>query len=107
MAFGVMGGPMQHQGHVQMVSRIFDFQQNPQAASDAPRWHLWPDGSSFGVALEPGFPPNVARGLADRGHAVATDSRGALYGGAQLILRLEDGYCAASDHRKEGCAAGY
>jgi gamma-glutamyltranspeptidase/glutathione hydrolase len=107
MAFGVMGGPMQHQGHVQMVSRIFDFHQNPQAASDAPRWHLWPDGSSFGIALESGFPADVARGLADRGHAVATDSREALYGGAQLILRLDDGYCAASDHRKEGCAAGY
>ncbi|HCP49946.1 MAG TPA: gamma-glutamyltransferase, partial [Gammaproteobacteria bacterium] len=43
MAFGVMGGHMQHQGHVQMVTRIFDHRENPQAASDAPRWHVSPD----------------------------------------------------------------
>ena len=49
MSFGVMGGHMQHQGHVQMVNRIFDHRQNPQAASDAPRWHVFPD---FSVGLE-------------------------------------------------------
>ena len=43
LSFGVMGGHMQHQGHVQMVSRIFDYGQNPQEASDAPRWHVYPD----------------------------------------------------------------
>ena len=43
LSFGVMGGHMQHQGHVQMVTRIFDHGQNPQAASDAPRWHVRPD----------------------------------------------------------------
>jgi gamma-glutamyltranspeptidase/glutathione hydrolase len=108
LAFGLMGGPMQHQGHLQMVSRIFDFGQNPQAASDAPRWHLLPNaGGGYGVALEPGFPGDVARGLAERGHHVETVAQEALYGGAQLVYRLDDGYCAASDHRKEGCAAGY
>ncbi len=48
-----MGGHMQHQGHVQMVNRIFDHRQNPQAASDAPRWHVFED---FSVGLETGFP---------------------------------------------------
>ena len=43
MAFGVMGGHMQHQGHVQMVTRVFDHGENPQAASDAPRWHVSPE----------------------------------------------------------------
>ena len=54
--FGVMGGHMQHQGHVQMVCRIFDFGQNPQEASDAPRWHVYPD---LKVGLEQGIPQAV------------------------------------------------
>ena len=57
MAFGVMGGHMQHQGHVQMVNRVFDCGENPQAASDAPRWHIFED---FSVGLEPGFPESIA-----------------------------------------------
>ena len=105
MAFGVMGGHMQHQGHVQMVTRIFDHGENPQAASDAPRWHVTP---TFEVALEPGFSSAVASGLAERGHQVAIVDRDGLYGGAQLIARLLDGgYVGASDHRKEGCAIGF
>jgi gamma-glutamyltranspeptidase/glutathione hydrolase len=106
MAFGVMGGPMQHQGHLQMVSRIFDFGQNPQAASDAPRWHIGPEGS-FGVAVEDGFPDGLAKGLAQRGHTIVKGQPEALFGGAQLIYKVADGFCAASDHRKEGCAAGF
>ena len=104
MSFGVMGGHMQHQGHVQMVHRIFDHQQNPQAASDAPRWHIYPD---FSVGLETGFPQSVAAGLAARGHTVRYDPYESTFGGAQLIYRLEHGYCGASDHRKEGLAVGF
>ena len=104
MSFGVMGGHMQHQGHVQMVHRIFDHRQNPQAASDAPRWHVFPD---FSVGLETGFPASVAEGLAARGHVVRYDQYESTFGGAQLIYRLDDGYCGASDHRKEGLAAGF
>ena len=105
LSFGVMGGHMQHQGHVQMVTRIFDHRENPQAASDAPRWHVTP---GFDVALEPGFAPEVAADLARRGHTVAIVPNEGLFGGAQLIARLPDGgYVAASDHRKEGCAVGY
>ena len=105
LSFGVMGGHMQHQGHVQMVTRIFDHGENPQAASDAPRWHVTP---GFEVALEPGFAPAVAADLAKRGHSVAIVPNEGLFGGAQLIARLPDGgYVAASDHRKEGCAVGF
>ena len=107
MAFGVMGGHMQHQGHVQMVTRIFDQGENPQAASDAPRWQVTPD---FRVLLETGFDAAAALDLADRGHAVeiVADDGVFGFGGAQLVHRLpEGGYCAASDHRKEGAAVGF
>jgi gamma-glutamyltranspeptidase/glutathione hydrolase len=104
MSFGVMGGHMQHQGHVQMVHRIFDHRQNPQAASDAPRWQVYPD---FTVGLENGIEPSVAKDLAQRGHSVKFEKFEHVFGGAQLIYRLDDGYCAASDHRKEGLAIGF
>jgi gamma-glutamyltranspeptidase/glutathione hydrolase len=104
MSFGVMGGHMQPQGHVQMIVRIFDYGMNPQAASDAPRWHLCED---FSLALEPGFDPEVVKDLEDRGHRILERPPSVLFGGAQLISRLDDGYCAASDHRKDGQAVGF
>ena len=104
LSFGVMGGHMQPQGHVQMVTRIFDHGENPQAASDAPRWQVAED---FAVCLEEGFPLSVANDLAARGHVVRVVAD-AIFGGAQLIYRLPNGgYCAASDHRKEGAAIGF
>jgi len=104
MSFGVMGGSMQAQGHVQMMVRIFDYGQNPQTASDAPRWHVFRDGS---VALEEGFSTAVVDELARRGHKIILGQPESLFGGAQLIYRLEKGYCAASDHRKDGLAVGF
>lgn len=104
MAFGVMGGHMQHQGHVQMVTRVFDHGENPQAASDAPRWHVSPD---YRLALEKGTSSITVKSLIERGHETAVVQDEGLFGGAQLICRLNDGYCAASDHRKEGMAAGF
>jgi len=123
MSFGVMGGPMQPQGHVQMMVRIFDYGQNPQAAADAPRWQVL-DGPSPAVAgasarkggtnvvLEPGVSEEVAEELSRRGHHV---SRGPNAGGAQLIVKLgrhasgdlHSGYLAASEPRKDGQAVGY
>ncbi|MEM7078301.1 MAG: gamma-glutamyltransferase family protein, partial [Pseudomonadota bacterium] len=94
LSFGVMGGHMQHQGHVQMVSRICEHGQNPQAASDAPRWHVYPD---FRVGLEAGFPPALRDSLAARGHSVGFDEQESTFGGAQLIQRLPQGYVAGSD----------
>ncbi len=104
LAFGLMGGHMQHQGHVQMVQRILGHGQDPQAASDAPRWHITPDDR---VLLEPGFDASIVADLARRGHRVALHQNLATFGGAQLILRTEDGYIGGSDHRKEGQAAGF
>ena len=104
MSFGVMGGHMQHQGHVQMVSRIFGHGQNPQAASDAPRWHV---NEAYELLLEPGFDPATLSALAAKGHRVRFDDTESVYGGAQLIQKIGDGYVAGSDHRKEGHAVVY
>ncbi len=104
LSFGVMGGSMQSQGHVQMMVRIFGYGQNPQTACDAPRWHVAEDGS---VALEPGFAPGVVSELKRRGHVMIETPPAGMFGGAQVIQRLEDGYCAASDPRKDGQAVGY
>jgi gamma-glutamyltranspeptidase/glutathione hydrolase len=112
MSFGVMGGDMQPQGHMQTVVRMVDYKQQPQAACDAPRWRY------FGgmVNLEPGFNPEAAKTLADMGHRIApfTDSYQD-YGAGQFIWRLDEGhgdpsvrgYAAASDPRRDGQAAGF
>jgi gamma-glutamyltranspeptidase/glutathione hydrolase len=104
MSFGVMGGHMQPQGHVQMMIRIFDYKQNPQAACDALRWHVTPD---FQLALESGTSPEVVSELERRGHTLLPEFETSLFGGGQFIYRLEDGYLAASDSRKDGLAAGF
>jgi gamma-glutamyltranspeptidase / glutathione hydrolase len=106
MSFGVMGGHMQPQGHAQMVIRMIDYQQNPQAASDAPRWIVNPD---FSIGLESGFNPQTVEALAKRGHKIAAaEAVNFAFGGAQLIWRSgDDGYVAGSDHRKDGLAVGY
>jgi len=104
MSFGVMGGHMQPQGHVQMVLRLFTYGQNPQAASDAPRWHV---GNDHVVALEKGHDKSIMEDLKRRGHPVTMDVPTALFGGAQLIAKMDDTYCAASDHRKDGQAVGF
>jgi gamma-glutamyltranspeptidase/glutathione hydrolase len=104
MSFGVMGGHMQPQGHVQMMTRIFDYGQNPQAASDAPRWYRQ---DSDTVAVESWFPEDVLKDLAGRGHKIVTGYHEREFGGAQLILRRENDYIAGSDHRKDGLAAGF
>jgi gamma-glutamyltranspeptidase/glutathione hydrolase len=104
MSFGVMGAHMQPQGHVQVMVRMFDQGLNPQAACDAPRWCLTPD---FELALEPGFSAQTIQGLEDRGHKVLLEEPMSVFGGAQLVHRLEHGFCAASDPRKDGQAVGF
>lgn len=103
MSFGVMGGPMQAQGHVQMVLRVFDYGQNPQTASDAPRWRVL-DG--LNVAVE-NFPSKVLDELTALGHHVYQESAFGGFGGAQLIYKTEGGYIAGSDGRKDGQAVGF
>lgn len=106
MSFGVMGGPMQPQGHVQMVVRLEAYGQNPQTASDAPRWQVLHGRT---VAMENGFPSQVLEGLAALGHdlQVRPPEESFAFGGAQLAYRSQDGYVAASDHRKDGQAVGF
>ncbi|HYC54170.1 MAG TPA: gamma-glutamyltransferase family protein [Candidatus Binatia bacterium] len=102
-AFGVMGGPMQAQGHVQMVLRMFGHGQNPQAAADAPRWQVTDTGS---VLVEETLGENVRDELVAMGHGVATAATWT-FGGAQIIQRIEGGYVAASEPRKDGQAVGF
>ncbi|MFO0894366.1 MAG: gamma-glutamyltransferase family protein [Phycisphaerales bacterium] len=104
--FGVMGGFMQPQGHLQVVVRQRDQGLNPQAALDAPRFQLMDDGT---VAFEPGFPDATLEELAARGHRVVRkDARSVLFGGGQIIVRLPGGgYAAGSDARRDGQAVGY
>lgn len=106
MSFGVMGGSMQAQGHVQMTCRIADQNLNPQAASDAPRWRVLDD--NHGVAVEWNMPQATVDGLREMGHPVTASPRLDLeFGSAQAVLRLDNGaYLAASDHRKDGYPVG-
>ena len=104
MAFGVMGGFMQPQGHVQILSRVRDFQQNPQAALDAPRFQ-WSSGRS--IMLEPGFDETVYLELDERGHRLKrADTRSVSFGRGQAIHALKSGWCGASDLRADGQALG-
>jgi len=103
MSFGVMGGPMQPQGAAQLMIRIFEYNQNPQAAIDAPRWQVQP---GLKVSFESGFSDQLLSILKGYGHNVV---KGHFFdfGGAQLIYRLESGYLGASDWRKDGQAVGF
>ena len=98
MPFGLMGGPMQAQGHLQLMLRLFAGSEGVQEAVDAPRWQVT-DGLT--VLVEDGLEPADLR---RRGHDVRAADFTA-FGGAQLARRLDDGsYEAASDSRKDGCA---
>ena len=114
-AFGVMGGGMQPQGHVQIVVNLIDFGMNLQEAGDAPRARH--EGSSEPtdekmrdggeVLLEQGFSPEVVKTLRARGHKVTVGNDGG-FGGYQAIRRNADGvYFGASESRKDGAAQGY
>lgn len=106
MAFGLMGGPMQAQGHVQMVLRTQAWGQDPQTAADAPRWRVI---SGLDVAVEAAVGESLLADLAARGHAVISEAPDASFGfgGAQLVHRIDGGYAAGSDPRKDGQAAGF
>ena len=116
-AFGVMGGGMQPQGHVQVLTNQIDFGLNVQEAGDASRWQHEGDNEPTGekmekggyVEVESGIPYEVVRELEERGHDMRFDVGG--YGGYQAIkVEMHDGlrvYIGASESRKDGQAAGY
>jgi len=100
LAFGVMGGAMQPQGHVQLLLNLLEFGMDLQQAVDAPRFrHM----SGPQVGLEP-VPAQVRAALEGLGHELVEAPN---FGGAQAILRLERGWAAGSDPRKDGLAVGY
>lgn len=115
MSFGLMGGGMQPQGHVQIICNIIDFGMNVQEAGDVARYRH--DGSSQPTGsimtdggilhVEFGVEGSVVRELRRRGHTVRIEKGG--YGGYQMIMRDDKNgvYWAASEMRKDGQAAGY
>lgn len=101
--FGVMGGPMQPQGHFQVVLRLVDHGDDPQAALDAPRWRV-EEGKI--VELEPGLAGEEDR-LRALGHAVRCAESQHGFGVGQMILRVGDALIGGSDGRGDGYAAGW
>jgi gamma-glutamyltranspeptidase/glutathione hydrolase len=103
--FGVMGGHMQPQGHLQVVVKMVDYGLDPQASLDAPRWY-WGHGRH--IRVEPDVPADIVEGLRQRGHEVVVDGEIDFVGGGQIIGRLPSGvYVGGSESRKDGCAVGY
>jgi gamma-glutamyltranspeptidase/glutathione hydrolase len=115
LSFGVMGGDMQPQGHVQVLCNLIDFGMNVQEAGDAARWYHTgssePTGETMSdggvVSLESGIDPQVVRELAEKGHRIVHAT--GPYGGYQAIWRDQASgvYIAGSESRKDGHAAGY
>jgi gamma-glutamyltranspeptidase/glutathione hydrolase len=107
MSFGVMGGDMQPQGHVQFLLNLIDFKMNLQEAIDTPRVrHL----QGLEVYLEDGIPKDVARALHDKGHQIiqGNPTTNQVGGGQAIYLdQTENVFLGASDRRKDGCALGY
>jgi gamma-glutamyltranspeptidase/glutathione hydrolase len=109
MSYGVMGGNMQPQGHMQTLVRMVDFGQHPQAACDAPRWKV---GRGLAVDIETSMEPDVVEQLRGMGHRIEETLDPYMdFGAGQFIWRLsddmEDGYVAASDSRRDGAAVGF
>ena len=103
MSFGLMGGGVQAQGHVQFLLNHFVFGMDLQTAIDAPRFRHY-DG--LRVALEPPIGDDVRAALSAMGHELI-ERPTIVFGGAQAIVRLPRGYAAGSDPRKDGMAVGY
>ena len=109
MSFGIMGGNMQPQAHLQTIVRMLAHRQQPQAACDAPRWRF-NDGLRINVEATMG--EKTVAGLIDRGHRVdVIEDSYQDFGAGQFVWRLGDpavdGYVAASDPRRDGQAAGF
>jgi gamma-glutamyltranspeptidase/glutathione hydrolase len=104
MSFGVMGGTMQPQGHTQVMVRIADYEQSPQAACDGPRFRVV---QGMEVSVEDGFPAASLAELKRRGHRIVTVDDYNQFGCGQMIWKLDGGYFTASDPRRDGQAVGF
>ena len=98
--FGVMGGFVQPQGHVQMVMNTVDFALNPQAALDAPRWQ-WKEGRT--IEVEHAFPEQLAEALQRKGHDIRRAVGNTAMGRGQIIWRTASGVlCGGTEPRADG-----
>ncbi len=98
--FGVMGGYMQPQGHLQVVMNCIDFELNPQAALDAPRWR-WEEGKKG--HLEKQFPHHLGKALSRKGHDINYSVHSGSFGRGQMIWKLENGvYAGGTEPRTDG-----
>ena len=103
--FGVMGGFMQPQGHLQILTSMIDFDRNPQEALDAPRWQ-WKGGMKF--EMEPGFSDEIIEDLRKRGHEISINDDLQAFGRGEIICRNEKGVLAgATEPRGDGTAAAW
>lgn len=102
--FGVMGGQMQPQGHVQMVVNLADYGMNPQTALDAPRWRFLRDNHGI---VEPGVSKDIVAALIERGHQIAVTNGVGQFGRGQMILQQGDIWVAGSEPRADGLAIAY
>ncbi|MDR1482991.1 MAG: gamma-glutamyltransferase family protein [Synergistaceae bacterium] len=103
--FGVMGGFMQPQGHLQVLTNMLDFGMNPQEALDAPRWQ-WTGGRT--VELEQSMPNHIAGELSSRGHDIRVLESSTTFGRGEIIVRTEHGtLVGATEPRTDGCVAAW
>ncbi|MBS3789436.1 MAG: gamma-glutamyltransferase family protein [Candidatus Thermoplasmatota archaeon] len=103
--FGVMGGYMQPQGHLQVVMNTLDFDLNPQSALDAPRWRWHEDKK---VYLEKKFPHHIGKALSRRGHDIQYSLHSGSYGRGEIIWKMNDGvYAGGTEPRTDGHIASW
>jgi len=104
--FGVMGGAMQPQGHLQVVKNMIDYNLNPQAALDAPRWQ-WVEDKK--VLVERDFPKHLAESLSRRGHDINVELNSGSFGRGQIIWRdhATGTYFGGTDGRADGTISAY
>eukprot|EP01121_Diplochlamys_sp_Union-15-3_P018573 TRINITY_DN6787_c0_g1_i1.p1 TRINITY_DN6787_c0_g1~~TRINITY_DN6787_c0_g1_i1.p1 ORF type:complete len:169 (+),score=33.32 TRINITY_DN6787_c0_g1_i1:134-640(+) len=111
--FGVMGGFMQPQGHVQVISNMIDFKMDPQSALDAPRFCISEGEPDSPILLEDGISTEVVNKLINMGHKIhPTLIKGyqrSVFGNGQIIVRNPESgvLCGGSDPRADGLALGY
>ncbi|HEY7942876.1 MAG: gamma-glutamyltransferase family protein [Burkholderiales bacterium] len=104
-AFGVMGGPIQPQAHLQTLVRLIDYRSNPQAVLDAPRWKV---NGGVSLDLEADAAASLRDGLQALGHSFASIPDSYMdFGAGQFVVRGDHGYIAGSDPRRDGQAVGY
>lgn len=103
--FGVMGGFMQPQGHMQVIMNTIDFGLNPQQALDAPRWQ-WIEGKR--VEVEPNFPNHIVEQLIRKGHKVSVQLEAGNFGRGQIIWKTDEGtLCGGTEPRTDGAVVSW